>query len=457
MQVKKHIQLLQEIKGNMSSSKSYVFGRAAEGALPKVHKAEGLWIEDDSGKRYLNASGGAAVTNVGHGRREIAEALHQQVLQHDYIHPTAFVSPVVEELAAALARRAPTGIERFYFLSGGGEAVEASIKMARQIHLVKGRPERVRLISRWKSYHGLSLGALSAMGRTAFREPFTPLLGEVVHIPPPYCLRCSYGLTYPGCQLRCALALDETIQNIGPNVVSAFIGETVCGATLGVYAPPPDYWKIIREICDAYHVLLIHDEVMCGLGRTGRWFASEHYDIHPDIVTLGKGLGGGAIALSAVGVQAEHFDALQSAGGFVHGGTYSHHPVAAAVGLATLNILKEENLIERAERVGNVLGAKLKHKLSGTPHVAEVRGLGMFWGVELVEDKDSLRPFTREAQMAERVWHSVFQKGVIVYKAFGLAGSDGDAIIIAPAFTIIEKDIDFLIDSLAQGIAETIE
>ncbi len=295
------------------------------------------------------------------------------------------------------------------------------------------------------------------MGRTAFREPFTPLLGDVVHIPPPYCLRCSYGLTYPGCQLRCALALDETIQNIGPNVVSAFIGETVSGATLGVYAPPTGYWKVIREICDQYKVLLIHDEVMCGLGRTGRWFASEHYDISPDIVTLGKGLGGGAIALSAVGVQAAHFEALQSDGGFVHGGTYSHHPVAAAVGLATLKILEQENLIERADRIGNVLGEKLKNKLSGSPHVADVRGLGMFWGMELVKDKDALRPFPREAQMGERIWQSIFQKGVIVYKSFGLAGSDGDAIIIAPAFTITDKDIDFLVDALAQGVEETIE
>ena len=448
---------MSKIKEQMGSSKSYVFGRAAEGALPKVRKAEGLWIEDDRGNRYLNASGGAAVTNVGHGRREIAEALHQQVLQHDYIHPTAFVSPVVEELAAALASRAPQGIERFYFLSGGGEAVEASIKMARQIHLANGRPERIRLISRWKSYHGMSLGALSAMGRTAFREPFTPLLGDVVHIPPPYCLRCSYGLTYPGCRLRCALALDETIQNIGPNVVSAFIAETVSGATLGVYPPPSGYWKAIREICDQYSVLLIHDEVMCGLGRTGRWFASEHYDISPDIVTLGKGLGGGAIALSSAGLQAAHFEALQSAGGFVHGGTYSHHPVAAAVGLATLNILEKENLIERAERVGKVLGDKLRKKLSGFAHVAEVRGLGMFWGVELVEDKDTLRPFPRKAQIVERVWQSVFEKGVIVYKAFGLAGADGDAIIISPAFTISDADIDILVDSLARGIKETIE
>ena len=439
----------------MSSSKSYVFGRAKEGALPNVHKAEGLWIEDDRGKRYLNASGGAAVTNVGHGRPEIAEALYQQVLQHDYIHPTVFASPVVEDLAAALQQRAPEGIERFYFLSGGGEAVEASIKMARQIHLANGRPERIRLISRWKSYHGMSLGALSAMGRTAFREPFAPLLSDVVHIPPPYCLRCSYGLTYPGCQLRCALALDETIQNIGPNVVSAFIGETVSGATLGVYPAPPGYWKIIREICDQYNVLLIQDEVMCGLGRTGRWFASEHYDISPDIVTLGKGLGGGAIALSATGLQASHFEALQSAGGFVHGGTYSHHPVAAAVGLATIKILEKENLIERAEHVGKVLGDKLKNKLSGFHHVADVRGLGMFWGVELVKDKDGLRPFPRKAQMVERIWQSVFDKGVIVYKAFGLAGSDGDAIIIAPAFTITEKEIEFLVDSLAQGIKET--
>ncbi|MGD9132691.1 MAG: aminotransferase class III-fold pyridoxal phosphate-dependent enzyme [Desulfobacterales bacterium] len=441
----------------MSSSNSFVFGRAKEGALAKVHKAEGLWLEDDRGNRYLDASGGAAVTNVGHGRREIAEALHQQVLHYDYIHPTVFVSPVVEDLAAALARRAPAGIQRFYFLSSGGEAVEAAIKMARQIHLANGRPGKIRLISRWKSYHGLSLGALSAMGRTAFREPFTPLLGDVIHIPPPYCLRCSYGLSYPACQLRCALALDETIQNVGPDVVSAFIAETVSGPSLGIYAPPPGYWKVIREICDQHTVLLIQDEVMCGLGRTGRWFASEHYAISPDIVILGKGLGGGAIALSAAGVQAAHFDALQSADGFVHGGTYSHHPVAAAVGLATLTILEQEKLIERADHIGSVLGDKLKNKLSGCPHVAEVRGLGMFWGLELVQDKDSLRPFPRDAKIVERVWQSVFDKGVIVYKAFGLAGSDGDAIIISPAFTISRKEIDFLVDSLARAIAETID
>jgi hypothetical protein len=447
----------QRNKGKMRSSKSYVFGRAKEGALPKVCKAEGLWIEDDRGNRYLDASGGAAVINIGHGRRQIAEALHQQVLQYDYIHPTAFVSPVVEDLAAALARRAPAGIQRFYFLSGGGEAVEASIKMARQIHLANGRPEKIRLISRWKSYHGLSLGALSAMGRTLFREPFTPLLGNVVHIPPPYCLRCSYGLAYPGCQLRCALALDETIQNVGPAVVSAFIAETVSGPSLGIYPPPAGYWKAIREICDQHAVLLIQDEVMCGLGRTGRWFASEHYDISPDIVILGKGLGGGAIALSAAGVQAAHFEALQSAGGFLHGGTFTHHPVAAAVGLATLKILEQEKLIERADRIGQVLGDKLKNKLSGYPHVAEVRGLGMFWGLELVQDKDSLRPFPRDAKMVERVWQSAFEKGLIVYKAFGLAGADGDAIIISPAFTISRKEIDFLVDSLARSLAESIE
>jgi hypothetical protein len=240
-------------------------------------------------------------------------------------------------------------------------------------------------------------------------------------------------------------------------VVSAFIAETVSGPSLGIYPPPAGYWKAIREICDQHAVLLIQDEVMCGLGRTGRWFASEHYDISPDIVILGKGLGGGAIALSAAGVQAAHFEALQSAGGFLHGGTFTHHPVAAAVGLATLKILEQEKLIERADRIGQVLGDKLKNKLSGYPHVAEVRGLGMFWGLELVQDKDSLRPFPRDAKMVERVWQSAFEKGLIVYKAFGLAGADGDAIIISPAFTISRKEIDFLVDSLARSLAESIE
>jgi adenosylmethionine-8-amino-7-oxononanoate aminotransferase len=439
-----------EIPGN-------VFPRRLDGPLPIAARAEGVWIEDAGGKRYLDGSGGALVVNLGHGREEIARALHDQMLQCGYVHPTMFTTPPVEDLAKALATHSPPGIERFYFLTSGSEATEAAIKLARQIHLESGRPQRTRLISRWKSYHGLTLGALAATGRTSFRVPFAPLLGEVVHIAAPYCLRCSYGLTYPECGLRCAHALEETIIDLGPETVSAFLAETVSGATIAAVPPPPGYFAAIREICDRYKVLLILDEVMCGLGRTGRWFASEHYDVVPDMVTLGKGLSGGMIALSAVGVQAKHFDAIvRGSGWFMHGGTFSHHSVAAAAGRTVIGILERENLVERVARQGEVLGSRLRERLSAHPHVAEIRGLGLLWGVEFVKDKKTLQPFPRRDQFVERLWQNIFRRGVVLYRSTGLAGTDGDALVIGPPFVIEEDQLDQLVSAIQQGLEETL-
>jgi adenosylmethionine-8-amino-7-oxononanoate aminotransferase len=442
---------------SMTEIPGHVFPRKLDQPLPVAARAEGLWIVDSQGKRYLDASGGPVLVNVGHGREEIARAVYEQILQCDYVHGTMFTTAAVENLAQALADHAPPGIERFYFLSGGGEAVETAIKLARQIHLEYGRPQRVRLIARWKSYHGLTLGALAATGRTTFRAPFAPLLNEVVHLPPPYCLRCSYGLTYPACRLRCALALDELIQNVGPDTVSAFLAETVSGATIAGVPAPPGYFTLIREICDRYQVLLILDEVLCGLGRTGRWFASEHYDVIPDIVTMGKGLGGGAVALSAVGVQAAHFDAIASgSGGFVHGGTFSHHSVAAAAGLEVVRIFERQGIVERVAHLGAILGRKLKARLGDHPNVADIRGLGFLWGVEFVKNKETLEPFPRREKFVERLWKSIFQRGVVVYRATGLAGIDGDALVVGPPY-IIEKDqLDLVVEAIAEGLGEVV-
>ena len=434
-----------------------VFPRRLDKPLPVASKADGLWIVDSEGNRYLDASGGPILVNVGHGREEIARAVYDQILQCDYVHGTMFTTPAVENLAQALAAHAPPGIDRFYFLSGGGEAVETAIKLARQIHLENGRSQRVRLISRWKSYHGLTLGALAATGRTTFRAPFAPMLTEVVHIPPPYCIRCSYGLTHPQCKLRCALALDETIQNLGPDTVSAFLAETVSGATIAGVPAPPGYFTLIREICDNYHVLLILDEVLCGFGRTGRWFASEHYDVVPDMVTMGKGLGGGAVALSAVGVQGRHFDAIcNGSGGFVHGGTFSHHSVAAAAGLAVVRIFEREQLVERVARLGEILGQKLRARLENHPHVADIRGLGFLWGVEFVKDKGNLQPFPRSDKFIERLWQNIFQLGVVLYRATGLAGIDGDALVIGPPYVVEEEHLDLMVEAIVKGLEQTV-
>jgi len=283
------------------------------------------------------------------------------------------------------------------------------------------------------------------------------MLTEVVHIPPPYCIRCSYGLTHPQCKLRCALALDETIQNLGPDTVSAFLAETVSGATIAGVPAPPGYFTLIREICDNYHVLLILDEVLCGFGRTGRWFASEHYDVVPDMVTMGKGLGGGAVALSAVGVQGRHFDAIcNGSGGFVHGGTFSHHSVAAAAGLAVVRIFEREQLVERVARLGEILGQKLRARLENHPHVADIRGLGFLWGVEFVKDKGNLQPFPRSDKFIERLWQNIFQLGVVLYRATGLAGIDGDALVIGPPYVVEEEHLDLMVEAIVKGLEQTV-
>lgn len=441
----------------MSELPGNVFSRDLTRLLPRAVKAQGVWIEGDRGERYLDASGGAIVVNVGHGRPEIAEAVMNQILACHYAHPTMFTTQTVEDLARALATHAPPGIDRFYFMTSGSEAVETAIKLARQIHLANGLQRKTQIISRWKSYHGLTLGALAVTGRTSLRMPFIPMLRDTVHIPPPYCLRCSYGLTHPDCGLRCALALDETIQDFGSEVVSAFVAETVCGASLAAAQTPLGYWPLVREICDRHRVLLIQDEIMCGMGRTGRWFASEHYDVVPDMVTLGKGLSGGVIAMSAVGVQAKHYEAVKKAGGFAHGGTFSHNPVAGAAALATVKILEQEKLVDRAQEVGQILGDKLKKGLASHPNVADIRGMGMLWGIEFAKDKHSLETFPRKEHVTERLWRHLFDNGVITYKSVSLAGSNGDALVIGPPFIITESEIDLLVAKLAESIREILE
>ena len=299
--------------------------------------------------------------------------------------------------------------------------------------------------------------ALAAAGRTSFRLPFYPMLHDAVHIPPPYCLRCSYGLTFPECRLRCALALDETIQNIGPSAVSAFIGETVSGATLAVYPPPPGYWPLVRQICDRHGVLLILDEVMCGMGRTGRWFAAEHYDVVPDIMTLGKGLSGGTMALSAVATSTAHMETIRGhAGGFAHGGTFSHNAVACAAGLAAVGILERERLVERAAALGENLGGKLASRFGASPWVADIRGLGMMWGLEIVKERATLQPFARSEKVTEKIWKALFEEGVIVYKSVAMAGTDGDGLVVAPPFVITEEQIDLVVEKLAFAIEKTL-
>lgn len=437
----------------MSPFPSAVFHRQLTKPLAAAAKAEGIWITDAEGRRFLDGSGGPLVVNVGHGREEIARAVADQITRCAYVHPTMFTGEPVERLASRLADLAPAGIGRFYFMATGSEAVETAIKLARQIHVERGENQRFRLISRWKSYHGLTLGALAATGRSGFRTPFAPMLPESHHIPAPYCYRCSYGLTYPSCGLRCADALEDLILDLGPTTVSAFLAETVSGATIAAVVPPEGYFTRIREICDRYGVLLILDEVLCGLGRTGRWFASEHFGIVPDLVTMGKGLAGGCAALSAVGVQDRWFETVrQGSGGFVHGGTFSHHQVACAAGNAVLDILEGEALVPRVAAMGARLGDMLHQRLGGHPHVGDIRGAGFLWGVEFVADRETRKAFPRKERVAERLWDRMYTDGVLLYKAMGLTGTDGDAMVVGPPFITGEADMQRIVDALGTAL-----
>lgn len=437
-----------DIPGNL-------FPRKMDKRLPIALNAAGMFIKDESGREFLDASGGAVVVNAGHGREKIARAVYDQILSHDYIHPTMFTTRPAETLAEKLAARAPGDINRFYFLSGGSEANEAAIKLARQIHVESGNETKYRTIGRQQSYHGLTLGSLAVMDRVGFKHIYKPLLKDTIHIPAPYCYRCSFDLEYPSCNIRCAAVLDDRIKEAGEETISAFLAETVPGATIACSQPPDEYWGIIRQICDHRNVLLILDEVMCGMGRTGSWFAYEHFDVTPDIVTLGKGLAGGVLPLSAMGVKEKHFNLIKdNSGSFVHGGTFTHHPVCTAAGLALVDIFGQEELVQRVKEKGSILGSMLKKNLLDLPCVGNIRGKGFLWGIEIVKDKITKAPFKRSLKVVERLWENIFEKGVLVYPAGGLAGEDGDGIIVSPPYIITDDEMDMVVETLTSSFRE---
>lgn len=437
---------------------SHVFQRRLDRQLPLAVRAEGIWILDESGKRYLDASGGPICVNIGHGRSRVAQAMAVQAETLAYVHGTMFTSEPVERLAERLAAHAERGIDRFYFLSSGSEAVEASVKLARQIHLARGDVQRHCVVSRWHSYHGATLGALSATGKPSMRAPFLPMLSPSFHhIPPPYCYRCVYGLSPDHCGMRCALALEEAILLEGKDSVSAFLAETIGGATIGAMVPPADYFPLIQSICRKYNMLLILDEVMSGMGRTGKWFGMHHFDVHPDIITLGKGLNGGYAPLSAVGCKTKDLEAiLDRSGNFIHGHTFSHHAVAAAASLAVVEIMEEEGLVDRANQMGAYFATKL-NRLFDRPHVGDIRGIGMMRAIEFVKDKQTKEPFSREEKVTERLFERLMVHGMISYKCIGFVGGQGDAIMLSPPYIVTESEIDWIVDTLEESIKEVLE
>jgi len=432
-----------------------VFYRRLGHDYPTIVRGEGVYLYDTEGRRYLDAAGGALVVNIGHGVTEVVEALASQARRVVFAHGTQFTSEALESYAAALGEVSPIPEPRVYLVSGGSEAVETALKLARQVWVARGEPGRYKIISRWQSYHGATLGALSVTGRVSARRPYAPLLTEMPHIPPAYCYRCPFGRTVPSCGLACAAALETEILEQGPETVAAFIAEPVVGATLAAAVPPVDYWPRIRAICDRYGVLLIADEVMTGFGRTGRWFAVEHWGLTPDILVSAKGASGGYFPLGVILAKESLIEAIRRGPGqFVHGFTYANGVLGAAVGLAVLSFLESNDLIEASARRGEVLRQELE-TLRQLPAVGDVRGLGMMAGVELVADRRSRQPYPRAQRLAERVQAGAMVRGLNVYYGTGLAdGLDGDALLIGPPFVITEDQIAQIVAVLHEAIAE---
>lgn len=430
----------------------HVFYRKMNHARPKIAHGEGIYLFDESGKRYIDGSGGPLVVNVGHGRTEIVQAMAEQAQKAAYVHGIMFTNEPTEQFSEELAKITPMENPRFFYLSSGSEVVEGAVKLARQIQQARGKPLRDMTICRSLSYHGMTLGALGVSGRPGLRQPYMGMMVNMPHIRPPY----PYRFEATGAEL--ADRLEETILAYGAETISAFIAEPISGASLGAVVPPDDYWPRIREICDKYDVLLIADEVLVGMGRTGKWWGVNHWDIEPDILVTSKGLAGGYFPLGFVAAKNEHVELIrQQLGDWNHGGTFSHHAVGCAAGLATLHIMHNENLVANSARMGELLGQKLQAALGEHPHIGEIRGKGLFWGLEFVQDRETKEPFPVERHLAWDIWQQAFALGLIVYYSQGCVdGRNGDLIMLGPPLIITESQLDEMVALLTQAIDQTI-
>ena len=440
----------------MKLKDEYIFYRNMGKSYPLMERAEGVYIFDSKGRRYVDGVGGIAVVNIGHGVKEILESLIEQAKKVCFIYNGQFITAPAINLSKKIVTLAPPGLSKVFLVSGGSEAVETALKMARQYHIETGHPSKYRVISRWTSYHGNTIAALSMSGRSPWRKNFIPLLLNFPHISPPYCYRCPFGKEYPHCNIDCAYDLERVVKLEGPESISAFIAEPIIGTTAPGVTPPPEYYRIIREICDKYNMLMIMDEVITGFGRTGKNFGINHWNVTPDIIVTGKGISSGYAPLAAVIAHERIYDAfVKGSQLFTHGYTYVEHPLSCAVGLAVQKYMEKNNLVERASRIGSLMLEKLS-RLSELPIVGDVRGKGLLLGLELVKDKENKTPFERELQVQEKIVDRCFEKGLVLVPGVpgNVDGVLGDQIQITPPYILTEEVMDKLIDILEESIAE---
>ncbi|MEH6583159.1 MAG: aspartate aminotransferase family protein [Halioglobus sp.] len=443
-----------------TSTDTRIFHRQIRGSLPVAVKGDGVYIIDSDGKRYLDASGGAAVSCLGHSHPRVIQAIKDQIDQIAFAHTATFTSEPAELLADYLVERAPQGIEHVYFVSGGSEAVESALKLARQYFLEKGESQRSKFIARRQSYHGNTLGALAVGGNLWRRQPFDPILVDAEHVSPCYAYRDQLvGESDETYGLRVANELETRLAELGAENVIAFVAEPIVGATSGVLLPVPGYFKRIREICDRHGILLILDEVMCGMGRTGTLFACEQEGVRPDIITVAKGLGAGYQPIGAMMCSADIYDVIRDGSGFFqHGHTYMGHSTACAAALAVQQVIAEECLLENVRLMGESLLKALRDRLGAHPNVGDIRGRGLFLGIELVADRASREPLDPAYAIHSVVKRQAMSRGLMCYPAGGtIDGQRGNHILLAPPFIIDQGHVAEIVERLGSSLEAALE
>jgi adenosylmethionine-8-amino-7-oxononanoate aminotransferase len=435
----------------------HVFYRSQRKKLALIDSGKGIYLYDKDGKRYIDGSSGALISNIGHTISSVIKAMEKQAKKVEFVHGTMFKSEKAIELASRIIDLCPGDLDKVYLVSGGSEAIETALKMARSYHVARGKTQKSVIVARWQSYHGATIGALSMSGRTMSRRLYQPYLLDFLHISPAYCYRCPYGQQPNDCDCPCAWELEAAINQVGAEYIAAFIAEPIVGATLTAASPPPQYFPIIRQICDKYDILFIADEVMTGFGRTGRNFCIEHWGVVPDILVSGKGLGAGYYPLGAAICTGNVFAAFQETlGKFNHGFTYQGNPLAAAVGLSVLDYINDNHLVEHVALEGEYLLEKLAG-LSRFDLVGDVRGKGFMTGIELVKDNLTKKPFLPEEKITRRVAEAAWARGLIVYpdESNGqIQGVSGDGFMVAPPFITTKEEVDEIVRILEESLDE---
>lgn len=434
----------------------HAFPRSFKTNYLEVDRGEGIYIYDTSGKRYLDGCCGALISNLGHANPEIVKAVKAQFDKIEFAHPSRWHCAIVEEAAAAVAETAPGDLDQVWFVSGGSEAIETALKLARQYYVERDgvTTSKHLTIGRWNSYHGSTIGTMAVAGSMARRRIFAPMFRESPKISAAYCYRCSFNAEYPSCGVACAKQLEQKIRTIGPQYITSFIAEPVVGSTVGAITPPEEYWPMVREICTKYDILLIADEVMSGCGRTGKNFAVDHWNVVPDIIATAKGLAAGYVPTGGIIAKNALVEAIKNgSGAFIHGHTYNGNPMSAAAVVAVFKYMKEHGVVENAAKMGEILGAGLKKIGEENPMVGDVRGKGLMWGFELVKDKGTREPFEKSGASNTATKECV-DRGLIIYPGSGqVDGINGDNFMIAPPLIINESQVNELLEKLSDGLA----